>query len=138
MKGQLSLEVLLVLGLIFVFLIPILFYFFYEYMLVSDHMTREYAIQWIMDLERVAENVYYGGPGTRIVMDQMLPTSIKSIQVKEVSNGTLVVYEFVDGTQIVSYFPMSVVLAGGNWDALTSFKIKVENKNGTVEISPAS
>ena len=132
MKGQLSLEVLLVLGLVFVFLVPVLFYFFYQSMVVSQHISQEYSLQWILDMEHVIENVYYGGPGTKIVMDEILPSKIKQIQVRN-SKGTYLIYVFEDGTEIVSYFPMKVVLAG-SWDKLSSFKLTVENQNGTVVI----
>ncbi len=136
MKAQLSLEILLVLGLIFVFLVPILFYFFYQYGVVSNKISQQYSLQWIENFNKLIENVYYSGPGSLTITDTALPTSVNSIEIKH-NQGSYLIYRFQDGTEIVSYFPMDIQLSGTNWRKISNTKLKIENKNGTIVISLA-
>ena len=79
-KGQFSIEFIFVVGLVILFLIPIV-YFAYD--ISSKTLTRTQAEDAILTLVKEADTVYALGPGTRKYVYITLPGGVSDFTIKD-------------------------------------------------------
>lgn len=141
MKGQVSVELLVVVGFIVLLFIPLLLFVYYK----AGELNR--GIQMLQGrllsskLAFIANSLGYLGDGSSLKAEFLLPDQVSKLEFKDYaesgSTGGEVLITLQDGSQVsqVTQFPLSSAQSYGGG---ANYKLEFLSENGKIMVSPSN
>jgi len=135
-KGQVSLELLVMVFFITVIFLPILYFFYLKASETSIQSSNEYALSYADAIYSAAYSVYYAGNNSYVIITLNIPKGIKSIDVSSIKDENKLLIIEAEGGNVTKIMPTNTIIEGMSKEKLINPGIREINisYNGTIVI----
>lgn len=137
LRGQLSMELMIIIGFIVLIFIPLIVFVYYKSAAINSDVDGLQAHLLSTKLAYAANSLGSMGSGSALKMEFSLPATISTLEFRRVGDGGEVIITKPDGSQIsqVSRFPFASMK---NYSGGSNYKLELYSDNGTIYVRPSN
>ncbi len=130
-KGQVSIELLAIVGFIMLLFIPLILFMHYKTNEMNVNMASSQSFFISSKLASIANSVGSMGDGSALKVEFILPAQVKTLYFGKLGNGGEVMFVMNDGSQIsqITRFPFN---STRNYSGGAGYKLEFLSQNGSI------
>ncbi len=137
MKGQVSTELLVIIGFVVLLFIPLVLYVYYKTAELNMGIEGMQSRLLSSKLAFISNSLGSMGSGNSLKVEFTLPERVHSLEFKPLGTGGKVLITLQDGSQVsqVTRFPFS---SNQTYGGGINYKLELVSDNGTITVTPSS
>lgn len=132
-KGQVSVELLVVIGFIIVLFIPLIIFVYFKTAQLNADIGGMQSRLLVSKLAFISNSLGYMGDANSLKVEFLLPEGVKSLEFRSLGQGGEVLITLRDGSQVsqVTGFPFA---AGKPYPGGSNYKLEFYSQGGSISV----